>query len=76
MVADGRCDFIAAVAEQLPVQVFLRMMGLPVERLEQDALLGLLDELEQAGVTVPILPAQILPIFFTTYPALASPALK
>lgn len=35
VVADGRCDFIAAVAEQLPVRVFLKMMGLPVERLAE-----------------------------------------
>jgi cytochrome P450 len=33
-VADrGRCDFIAAVAEPLPVLVFLKMMGLPGEQL-------------------------------------------
>jgi cytochrome P450 len=35
VVADGHCDFIAAVAEQLPVRVFLKMMGLPVERLAE-----------------------------------------
>lgn len=28
----GRCDFIADVAEPLPVTVFLRMMGLPLDR--------------------------------------------
>lgn len=28
----GRCDFIADVAEPLPVTVFLKMMGLPVDR--------------------------------------------
>ena len=28
----GRCDFIPAIAEPLPVQVFLRMMGLPLDR--------------------------------------------
>ena len=28
----GRCDFIPSVAEPLPVQVFLKMMGLPLER--------------------------------------------
>lgn len=33
-VADqGGCEFIAAVGEQLPVRVFLRMMGLPESRL-------------------------------------------
>jgi cytochrome P450 len=35
VVADGHCDFIAAIAEQLPVQIFLKMMGLPVERLAE-----------------------------------------
>jgi cytochrome P450 len=28
----GRCDFMPAVAEQLPVHVFLKMFGLPLER--------------------------------------------
>jgi cytochrome P450 len=28
----GRCEFMTAVAEPLPVQVFLKMMGLPLER--------------------------------------------
>ena len=32
-IADqGRCDFMAAVAEQLPVTVFLKMFGLPLAR--------------------------------------------
>jgi len=32
-IADqGRCDFVAAVAEQLPVTVFLKMFGLPLAR--------------------------------------------
>jgi cytochrome P450 len=32
-VADkGRCDFMPAVAEQLPVKVFIKMFGLPLER--------------------------------------------
>jgi cytochrome P450 len=55
-VADqGRCDFIAAVAEPLPVLVFLRMMGLPGERLAEFRVLvhkllapGLLDPMESA----------------------------
>lgn len=35
-VADqGHCDFIPAIAEPLPVRVFLRMMGLPESRLEE-----------------------------------------
>lgn len=35
MVADGRCEFMAAIAEPLPVQVFLKMLGLPLERLPE-----------------------------------------
>lgn len=35
VIAQGACDFIAAVAEQLPVRVFLKMMGLPSERLAE-----------------------------------------
>ncbi len=31
----GHCDFISAVAEPLPVTVFLKMLGLPVERLAE-----------------------------------------
>lgn len=35
-VADqGHCDFIPAIAEPLPVTVFLGMMGLPIERLPE-----------------------------------------
>ncbi len=29
----GGCEFMAAIAEPLPVQVFLKMLGLPLERL-------------------------------------------
>ena len=32
VAAQGRCDFVPAVAEQLPVQVFLKLFGLPLER--------------------------------------------
>jgi cytochrome P450 len=32
VAGQGHCDFVAAVAEQLPVQVFLKLFGLPVER--------------------------------------------
>lgn len=32
VAADGRCDFMVEIAEPLPVQVFLKMMGLPLER--------------------------------------------
>jgi cytochrome P450 len=53
-VADqGGCEFISAVAEPLPVLVFLKMMGLPAERLGEFRVLvhevlapGLLDALE------------------------------
>ena len=31
----GHCEFIADIAEPLPVQVFLKMMGLPLERLAE-----------------------------------------
>lgn len=33
--ADGRCEFMSAIAEPLPVIVFLKMLGLPVERMEE-----------------------------------------
>ena len=32
VAAQGRCDFMPAVAEQLPVKVFIKMFGLPLER--------------------------------------------
>jgi cytochrome P450 len=32
---DGHCEFMATVAEPLPVQVFLKMLGLPLERLPE-----------------------------------------
>lgn len=32
VIAQQRCDFIADIAEPLAVQVFLRMMGLPLQR--------------------------------------------
>ncbi len=31
----GHCDFLSAVIEQLPVRVFLKMMGLPEDRIEE-----------------------------------------
>jgi cytochrome P450 len=35
-VADaGECDFVSSVAEPLPVIIFLRMMGLPIDRLRE-----------------------------------------
>jgi len=33
VIDQGHCDFIPAIAEPLPVTIFLKMMGLPVERL-------------------------------------------
>lgn len=35
VIEQGHCDFIADIAEPLPVQVFLKMMGLPLERLTE-----------------------------------------
>ncbi|MCB2080296.1 MAG: cytochrome P450 [Novosphingobium sp.] len=35
VIDQGHCDFISAVAEPLPVTVFLRMMGLPIGRLAE-----------------------------------------
>jgi cytochrome P450 len=35
VIHQGYCDFIPAIAEPLPVTVFLKMMGLPVERLPE-----------------------------------------
>ncbi|HTV96096.1 MAG TPA: cytochrome P450 [Steroidobacteraceae bacterium] len=32
---DGRCDFVPAIAEQLPVRVFLKLFGLPLERQDE-----------------------------------------
>jgi cytochrome P450 len=32
VAGQGHCDFVAAVAELLPVQVFLKLFGLPLER--------------------------------------------
>ena len=32
VVGRGRCDFMVDIAEPLPVQVFLKLMGLPLER--------------------------------------------
>ena len=31
----GGCDFMATIGEQLPVQVFLKMLGLPLDRLPE-----------------------------------------
>ena len=33
VIDEGRCDFVPAIAEPLPVTVFLRMLGLPVEKM-------------------------------------------
>src|SRR3546814_2805709 len=34
--ADGKCDFMTAVAEPLPVVVFLKMLGLPLGRMRSE----------------------------------------
>jgi cytochrome P450 len=35
VIDQGHCEFISAIAEPLPVTVFLRMFGLPVDRLAE-----------------------------------------
>jgi cytochrome P450 len=35
VIDQGHCDFIPAIAEPLPVTVFLKMMGLPTDRLAE-----------------------------------------
>jgi cytochrome P450 len=35
VIAKGQCDFVASVAEPLPVWVFMRMMGLPLDRYKE-----------------------------------------
>lgn len=35
VIDQGHCDFFAAVAEQLPVRVFLELMGLPDDRIAE-----------------------------------------
>ncbi len=35
IVGQGRCEFMSAVAEPLPVQIFLKMLGLPLEMMPQ-----------------------------------------
>ncbi len=35
VIEQGHCDFISDIAEPLPVQVFLKMMGLPLERMAE-----------------------------------------
>ncbi len=35
VVGEGRCEFMSAVAEPLPVKVFLKMLGMPVEKLPE-----------------------------------------
>jgi cytochrome P450 len=33
--AEGRCDFVEAIAEPLPIIVFMRLMGMPLDRLRE-----------------------------------------
>jgi cytochrome P450 len=35
VISKGRCDFMADIAEPLPVRVFLKLLGLPLERQEE-----------------------------------------
>ena len=35
VAGEGRCEFMSAIAEPLPVQVFLKMLGLPLEKLAE-----------------------------------------
>jgi len=35
VAAQGQCEFMSAIAEPLPVKVFLKMLGLPLERLAE-----------------------------------------
>ncbi|MCT2399336.1 cytochrome P450 [Novosphingobium mangrovi (ex Huang et al. 2023)] len=35
IVDQGRCEFMSAVAEPLPVQIFLKMLGLPLDMMPQ-----------------------------------------
>ena len=35
IAGDGRCDFVAAVAEPMPVMIFMELMGMPLERLHE-----------------------------------------
>lgn len=35
VAADGHCEFMSAIATPLPVQVFLQMMGLPLDRMDE-----------------------------------------
>jgi len=35
VIADGECDFVRSISSVLPVSVFMQMMGLPLDRLEE-----------------------------------------
>jgi cytochrome P450 len=52
VIDQGHCDFIAAIAEPLPVQIFMRMMGLPIERLAEFR--RLVHEFVAPGMTNPM----------------------
>lgn len=52
VIEQGHCDFISAIAEPLPVQIFMRMMGLPVERLAEFR--NLVHEFVAPGMTNPM----------------------
>ena len=33
--AEGRCEFVKAIAEPLPIKIFMRIMGMPLDRLRE-----------------------------------------
>lgn len=35
VATDGKCDFVAAIAEPMPVIIFMELMGMPLERLHE-----------------------------------------
>jgi len=35
VAGSGKCDFVSAVAEPLPVLIFMKLMGMPLDRLEE-----------------------------------------
>jgi len=51
VIETGRCDFVPAVSEPLPVWVFMRMMGFPLERYKEFR--------EWVGTLVQFLPPQV-----------------
>lgn len=50
VAGSGRCDFVADIAEPLPVTIFMRMLGLPVEQMPafRRAIVAFLKEADHA----------------------------